>query len=242
MTASREFAQLNSIPSSYPVMSVLLVEDDLDVAATIGDYLEAHGVRVDFAYTATQARARIATTEFDLLLLDVQLPGETGLQLCQQLKHAGLQTPSLFLTARGGLDDKLAGFAAGAIDYIVKPFELAELLARIRALCGLQRGGGLLCIEAAGYRLHPQRGVLERGQQHLALNAAGVNVLERLMRASPGCVSRQQLATALWGEQAPASDPLRTHIYELRQAMQAQFGDAPIHTVRGLGYRFSNVA
>ncbi|MGQ0800787.1 MAG: response regulator transcription factor [Pseudomarimonas sp.] len=226
-------------PALHTELRVLLVEDDLDVASAIGDYLEAHGLQVDFAYSAMEARARVAGSEFDMLLLDVQLPGETGLQLCQQLKQAGLQTPSLFLTARGGLADRLAGFAAGGIDYIVKPFEPAELLARIRALCGLQRATGRLCVQAAGYRLHPQSGVLERGEHSLVLHAAGVALLERLMQTSPGCVSRQQLMHALWGEQTPASDPLRTHIYELRQAMLAQFGEAPIHTVRGLGYRFA---
>ncbi|GAB3331374.1 response regulator transcription factor [Marilutibacter aestuarii] len=223
-------------------LAVLLVEDDLDVAAGIGDYLEAHGLAVDFAYDASQARARLLESTFDLLVLDVNLPGEDGMSLCRELKQVqGLRQPAIFLTARGGLADKLRGFEAGALDYMVKPFEPAELLARIRAMGTHARAadGGLIL--ADGYRLDPQRGLLSRDELSLSLHATGLGILARLMRAFPGTVSRQALCEGLWGDEAPGSDPLRTHVYQLRRAMQERFGESPITTVRGLGYRFGGL-
>lgn len=220
-------------------LKVLLVEDDLDVAAGIADYLEAHGLAVDFAYDATQARARLLESAFDLLVLDVNLPGEDGLSLCHELKREqDLRQPAIFLSARGGLADKLRGFEAGAVDYMVKPFAPAELLARIRAIAihTNKVDGALLRVGA--YRLDPQRGLLLRDELSLPLHATGLAILMRLMQAHPGTVSRQALCEGLWGDEAPDSDPLRTHVYHLRRAIQERFGEAPIATVRGLGYRF----
>ncbi len=219
-------------------LKVLLVEDDLDVAAGIGDYLVAHGVDVDFACNAAQARARLLDASFDLFVFDVNLPGEDGIALCRQLKREGLQQPAIFLTARGALDDKLRGFEAGAVDYVVKPFAPAELLARLRAIAthaGDARGA---VVEVGDYRLDPQRGLLSRGDRSLPLQATALAILRRLMQAHPGSVSRQALCEALWGEEAPESDPLRTHVYQLRQALQDRFGEASVVTVRGFGYRF----
>lgn len=221
---------------------VLLVEDDLDVAAGIGDYLEAHGLRVDFAGSASEARARVAESEFDLFVLDVNLPGQDGIALCRELKQGkGLATPAIFLTARGGLQDKLQGFAAGAVDYMVKPFAPAELLARIRAICahvGTAVGTGLM---VEGYALDAHGGLLSHGGRQLQLHAFGLAILRRLMQAHPRTVSKQSLSEGLWGDQPPDSDPLRAHIYQLRQALLERFGEAPIHTVRGIGYRFGSV-
>lgn len=219
-------------------LRVLLVEDDLDVAAGLVDYLEARGMIVDHAIDAREAEARLLEDSHDLWLFDVQLPGEDGLALCRRLKQDRAATPPvLILTARGALQDRLAGFAAGAIDYVVKPYEPAELVARIRALTRHvpARGGGW--IEAAGWRLDPQRGLLERDGRRLQLGASATRLLRRLMQASPGCVSRAALGEALWGE-AGDDDDLRTHLYELRRALRAAFDEAPIHTVRGLGLRF----
>lgn len=220
-------------------LKVLLVEDDLDVAAGIADYLEAHGLMVDFAYDAPQARARLLESAFDLLVFDVNLPGEDGLTLCHELKRKqGLRQPAIFLTARGGLADKLRGFEAGAVDYMVKPFEPAELLARIRAIASHANSADGALLRVAGYHLDPQRGLLSKDGLSLPLHATALAILVRLMRAHPGTVSRQALCEGLWGDEAPDSDPLRTHVYQLRRAMQARFGEAPIVTVRGLGYRF----
>jgi DNA-binding response OmpR family regulator len=226
------------VPELLPRLRVLLVEDDLDVAGGLVDYFEAHGIEAEHAISAREARARLLESSFDLWLFDVQLPGEDGFSLCRRLKAETRHTaPVLFLTARGALKDRLAGFAAGAIDYVVKPFEPAELVARVRALArhAPARSGGV--IEAAGFTLDPQRGLLLHAGRELQLGASATRLLLRLMQASPGCVSRAELGEALWGE-AGEEDALRTHVYALRRSLRDAFGEAPLHTERGLGLRF----
>jgi DNA-binding response OmpR family regulator len=217
---------------------VLLVEDDLDIAAGLGEYLEARGVAVDFACMAREARRLALDASFDVLVLDVQLPDGNGIALCRELKARGLRSPVLFLTARGSLQDKLSGFDAGGVDYMVKPFEPAELLARIKALAEhIPHAGGLL-IRAGDFSLDPATALLTGPDGSLPLGATAVLILRRLMEASPGSVAREELNTLLWGATRPDSDPLRMHIYELRQALSTAFGSPLIDTVRGFGYRF----
>lgn len=218
---------------------LLLVEDDIDLAAGIGEYLADHGLDVDFAYNAAQARERVGATTFDLLVLDVNLPGQDGIALCRELKHAmALATPVIFLTARGALDDKLRGFEAGGVDYMVKPFAPAELLARIRAITAHVATSERLVLVVDGYTLDLRSGLLSLGPRQLQLHASGLAILRRLMQAHPGSVSRQRLCDELWGDESPQSEPLRAHIYQLRQAMQTALGASPIITMRGIGYRF----
>lgn len=218
---------------------VLLVEDDLDVAAGIGDYLQSHGLHVDFAANAHEARARVAETGFDLWVLDVNLPGQDGIALCRELKQAhGLATPAIFLTARSTLEDKLRGFEAGATDYVVKPFAAAELLARIRAITAHASAGEGFSLQVGEYSLDARSGRLSRGAEGMQLHSTGLAIIRQLMQAHPRSVSKQTLCENLWGDAAPDSDPLRVHIYHLRRAMLGRFGEAPITTVRGIGYRF----
>jgi DNA-binding response OmpR family regulator len=220
---------------------VLLVEDDLDIAAGIGDYLSAHGVVVDFAGNAVEARARVLDGDFDVLVLDVNLPGEDGVALCRSLKQEwNLRQPAIFLTAHGNLEDKLRGFAAGALDYVVKPFAPAELLARLRAIAEQAAVAGGPQLRVGDYVLDLQRSLLLRGSVHLQLHATGAAIVRQLMQAHPGSVGKRALSESLWGDAAPESDPLRAHVYQLRQAMQARFGETPIATVRGVGYRFGS--
>ena len=222
---------------------ILLVEDDLDIAAGIGDYLQARGLQVDFAGSAAQALARIGQSGFDLFVLDVGLPGRDGFSLCRELRQVhGLATPAIFLTARGGLEDKLAGFEAGAVDYMVKPFEPAELLARIRVVLAHAPARSAARLEVAGYSLDLHGGLLSRDGRSLQLHATGLAIVRRLMQAHPRSVAQQALVEALWGDEAPPSNPLRAHVYQLRQAMLDCFGEAPIATVRGIGYRFGDEA
>lgn len=222
-------------------LKLLLVEDDIDVAAGIGDYLAAHGVEVDFACDAAQAHARLRDDTFDVVVLDVGLPDQDGLSLCHSLKReGGLRSPVLFLTARDALDDKLQGFAAGATDYMVKPFAPAELLARVRAIAAhVPAAGGGALLRVGAYALDLQGRTLARADRHLTLHAAGFVLLRRLMQASPGSVSRSALCELLWEGDVPESDPLRMHIYQLRRSLTECFGVELIETVRGIGYRFA---
>lgn len=222
-----------------PRLTLLLVEDDADIAAGIADYMDAHGVRVDFGYTAAQARARLLERTFDLVVLDVNLPDESGLSLCRSLKQdGGLRCPVLFLTARGALDDKLTAFDAGAVDYMVKPFAPAELLARARAIAAHIPSSGGLQVRVGGYALDLRGQLLRRGEASLPLHASGFALLRRLMDVSPACVSREELSALLWNDGQPDSEPLRMHIYQLRQRLERCFGQPLISTVRGVGYRF----
>ena len=220
-----------------PRIRLLLIEDDFDVAAGLGSYLEARGVMVEYAYTAAAAVSLAAEKPFDLLVMDVQLPDGDGVTLCRQLKEQGLRSPILFLTARSALRDKLAAFDAGAIDYMAKPFAPAELLARVRALVSNIRAAGGTTLRRGAYALDPLSGVLSAGEKSLTLNRTGLTIVRRLLETSPGVVTRAELCELLWGGDTPDSDPLRMHVYELRQALRAAFGDSLIETVRGLGYR-----
>lgn len=226
------------MPLSTAPVRVLLVEDDLDIAAGLGTYLEQQGVVVDFARTAREARRLALDAAFDVVVLDVQLPDGDGFALCRVLKDQGLRSPVLFLTARGALDDKLRGFDAGGVDYMVKPFAPAELLARIKALAlHIPASGGLL-LRVGDFSLDPKAALLTGPGGRVPLHATAVLILRRLMETSPGSVARDELNALLWGEAPPASDPLRMHIYELRQTLTKAFGTPLIETVRGVGYRF----
>jgi DNA-binding response OmpR family regulator len=170
----------------------------------------------------------------------VNLPDQNGLALCQSLKReGGLRSPVLFLTARDALDDKLAAFEAGAVDYMVKPFAPAELLARARAITAHVAQAGGLQLRVGAYVLDLQRHLLQRKDDALPLHASGFVLMRALMEASPGVVSRQALCDRLWQGDPPDSDPLRMHVYQLRQHCQRAFGAPWIASVRGVGYRFS---
>lgn len=219
------------------VMQVLLVEDDLDVAAGIADYLEAHQIVVDFAYNAAQANTRLQEQRFDAIVLDINLPDQNGLQLCQQWQQQQPGLPVLFLTARGELDDKLAGFAAGALDYLVKPFAPAELLARLQIVARQKRLLNLP-LQIGEFALNIESGEFAFQQKPLQLHAMGRALIAALMTAYPAPVSKQSLIEQLWPDEDPQHSPLRTHIYSLRQQCLNAWQIDPIETIKSIGYRF----
>ncbi|UWX04140.1 response regulator transcription factor [Pseudoxanthomonas sp. NC8] len=162
--------------------------------------------------------------------------------LCRALKReAGLRSPVLFLTARGALADKLEAFDAGAVDYMVKPFAPAELLARARAIVAHAPATGGAQLRVGDYVLDLQGHLLRHGEAVQPLHATGLVLLRSLMEASPGCVSREELCALLWQDGPPGSDPLRMHVYQLRRQFGHRFGRPLIATMRGVGYRFTGV-
>lgn len=219
-------------------LTVLLVEDDLDLASGLLEYLSRRGVTLDVATRAREARQRIREGVFDLILMDVQLPDGDGIALCETLKKEGLRSPVLFLTARDQLGDKLRAFDAGAVDYVVKPFAAAELFARIAALTRHIPAMGGWSIRAGRYMLDHHSGVLSGPNGQATVSGPALAITRRLMEASPGHLRRDALNAAIWGDSPPPSDPLRMHIYELRRTLEKAFGDPLIETVRGVGYRF----
>ena len=194
-------------------LSVLLVEDHRQLAQTVVEFLEQEGALVDYASDTTLARTLVQEHHYDILVLDVMLPGEDGYSFCQYLrKELSLDTPVIFMTARDQLDDKLEGFARGGDDYIVKPFALPELVARVQALVRRERrevAPNLLTV--ADLQLDPARQEVRREGQLLKLSPTAFRILRILMRESPKVVSREQLEHELWGDLVPDSDALRSH-------------------------------
>ena len=219
-------------------LSILLVEDHRQLAQTVVEFLEQEGATVDYAGNTSLARELVQEHHYDLLLLDVMLPGEDGYSFCQYLrKELALDTPVIFMTARDQLDDKLEGFARGGDDYIVKPFALPELVARVQALVRRERrevAPNLLTV--ADLQLDPARQEVRREGQILKLSPTAFRILRILMRESPKVVSREQLEHELWGDLVPDSDALRSHLYNLRKAVDKPFEDALLETLPGVGF------
>ena len=178
------------------------------------------------------------TQEYDVVVLDLALPGIDGLTLARRLREdAGKSMPILMLTARDTLEDKLKGFEAGADDYLVKPFELRELEARLLALARRGRGdtGRVLQVDALSFDTETL--TVRRGDDVLSLNPVRLRILELLMRASPRVVSRTEIERAIWGDDPTESDALRTHISAIRQVLDRPYSEAMLRTVHGIGYR-----
>lgn len=224
-------------------MNILLVEDSQDLAANIGEYLEAQGEVVDYAMDGLTGLHLATTNDYDAIILDLNLPGVDGLTLCKRLREdAGKTVPILMLTARDTERDKLVGFEAGADDYLTKPFSLPEMRARLKAVT--RRGtAASTTLQVGDLNFDSQTLVAKRGGNALELTPTGIKLLELLLRASPGVVTRQQVETAIWGDNPPDSDAaLRGHILALRRAIQQGDGDELLHTVHGVGYRIALVA
>ena len=220
---------------------ILLIEDNHDIAAMVGDHLEHSGHEVDFAADGITGLHLAVTEEFDAIILDLMLPGMDGLTICRKLRsEAGKLTPILMLTARDTLEDKVAGLDAGADDYLVKPFEIEELDARLRAM--LRRASGEVAAEVIRIGdLEVDTGTLQvrRQGQSVTLTPIGLKLLIALMKASPKVLNRKALERAVWGEIAPDSDALRSHLYNLRKAIDKPFDHPMLHNIPGLGYRLS---
>jgi len=218
--------------------SVLLVEDNADLAATVGDELEARGYTMDYARDGASALGLAMTQHYDLILLDLMLPKLGGIEVCKRLREQRLTTPILMLTARDQLADKLEGFEIGADDYLVKPFDMEELMMRIKALLRRSRGE----VSDAELRVADlvfDTGSLEvsRAGQRLEVSPTGLRILRVLMRESPKVVTRETLEKELWGDLLPDSDTLRSHVYNLRREIDRPFSEKLLHTLPGIGFK-----
>ncbi len=219
-------------------MDVLIVEDNQDIAANIGDYLTAHSHTCDFAMDGISALHLALTNNYDVIVLDLMLPGMDGMTVCGKLRQdAGKQVPILMLTARDTLPDKLAGFDVGADDYLVKPFALPELLARLLAVTRRNQTPAKGVLRFEDVELDLGTFIAKRGDTVLSLNPACLKLLEKLLRAAPQLVRRRDLEKLLWDHEPPDSDALRTHLYTLRRHLDKPFEHSLLQTVHGIGYR-----
>ena len=221
-------------------MRVLLVEDQADIAANIWDYLGRRGYVVDHCGDGASGLARAITGNYDAIVLDLGLPRLDGLDLCRALREAGHGVPVLMLTARDTLDDKLRGFAEGADDYMVKPFALRELDARLQVLQRRTRAAPApLAFGAIGY--DPAALVALRDGRRIPLTRMQGALLQALVANAPHVCSHERLARVLWPEGEADSAALHTLVYELRAQVDRPFANAAIQSVRGVGYRLLEV-
>ncbi len=222
-------------------MHLLVIEDNPDLVANLCDHLEGHGHLVEVAYDGYGGLGHALADRFDAVVLDIMLPGLNGLEVCSRLRQAGRRVPVLLLTARDTLQDKLQGFACGADDYLVKPFALPELEVRLLALA--RRGrcpSDPTVLQIADLRFEPNTLRVWRGDQLIELPPIPLKLLETLVRAAPRVVSRGELERAVWGDTPPDSDALRSHLHQLRAAVDRPFSLPLVHTLRGLGYRLGD--
>lgn len=224
-------------------MDILLIEDQTALAANVLDYLTALGHQLDYADNGIYGLQLALTQHYDVLILDLSLPGLDGLQLCQQLRQrASRHLPVLMLTARDSLDDKLLGFGAGADDYLTKPFALAELAVRVQALSRRHLLATNHLLEIGELRFDRQRQTASRAGQSLELHPIGMKILQFLAEAYPAVLSRSELTAKLWGDDPPDSDALRAHIYLLRQQLDKPFAQPMLRTVHGVGFKLACAA
>ncbi len=220
-------------------MRVLVVEDHRPIAANIGDYLSGLGHRVEIAANGQKGLDLALQKDFDVLVLDRMLPKMAGDEVCRRLRAERPRLPILMLTALDTTADKVAGFEAGADDYLVKPFALAELKVRLEALVRRTGHPADLTLRVADLSYDPHTLEARRGGRVLALNPSTRKLLELLMRESHRVVLRAELEQLLWGADAPEDDVLRVHMHALRAAIDRPFRLKLLHTVHGAGYRLS---
>ena len=222
-------------------LHLLIIEDQADVAANIWDFLSARGHLVDHAADGVIGLRMAMSGTYDVIVLDLGLPRLDGLDLCRRLRAAGHGVPVIMLTARDQLADKLKGFEEGADDYLVKPFALKELEARIGVLSrrGQPMPGSIL--GALGLELDPRAHTVRREGRTIALTKAQTRILECLLREAPRVVEHERLTRAVWGGEGGDSAALHTHIYALRVALDKPFDRPLIQTVHGIGYRLGEI-
>ncbi|MGH8050687.1 MAG: response regulator transcription factor [Arenimonas sp.] len=222
-------------------MRILVIEDNRDIAANLGDFLEDRGHTVDYAADGVAGLHLAVVNDFDAIILDLNLPGMDGLEVCKRLRAEGRkQTPVLMLTARDSLDSKLAGFESGADDYLVKPFALQEVEARLAVLARRGKAAQPRVLHVADLEYNLDTLEVMRGGQSIQLNPTALKILQSLMEASPSVVTRLELENRVWGEELPDSDSLRVHIHGLRAAIDKPFDKALIQTRHGIGYRIAD--
>lgn len=220
-------------------MRVLVVEDERKLAQVLASALQAEHYEVMVARTGDDGFHRANAEVFDLVVLDLMLPGHSGLEILQTLRKRHIQTPVLILTARDGVDDRVFGLDLGADDYLVKPFALPELLARIRALLRRGRPSEVLRLRAGDLELDLVTRRAVRGEHLLDLTAREFELLEYLLRHQGHLVSREMLAREVWKEPrraTPLDNVIDVQMTRLRKKVDADAGERLIHTVRGVGF------
>jgi len=221
---------------------ILLVEDEIKVGSALSEGLEAQGYEITWAQTGEDGFFHASSNSYDLLLLDIMLPGRDGLEILNALRKQGLKAPVLLLTAKDAIEDRVLGLDMGADDYLVKPFAFAELSARIRALLRRNKPEPTDVLLIASLEIDPVRRTVSREGRRLDLTAREFELLEYLARNHGRVVSRQMLARDVWqetGRATPLDNVIDVHVARLRRKMDEPFEQKLLHTVRGVGFTLS---
>lgn len=221
-------------------MRVLIIEDNRDLASNMFDFLEAKGHVVDAAGDGITGMHLALVNQYDVIVLDLMLPGMDGITLCRKLRdEGGKDTPVLMITARDSLEDKIAGLEAGADDYLVKPAELREVELRLRVLfrrcCDAVQKRKALVVD--GLVLDCSTCSVRRDGMLIKLPPIPYRILEVLMSRSPQVISRNDIEHAVWGDARPDGDSLRAHVHLLRDLIDKPFEQKLLRTLRGFGYQ-----
>jgi two-component system, OmpR family, response regulator len=219
-------------------MRVLVVEDEVRMADVIRRSLTKEGLSTDVANDGDRAIAMATAVDYDAIVLDVMLPDRSGFEACKVLRERGIWSPVLMLTAREAVEDRVAGLDSGADDYLVKPFALAELHARLRSLARRGRPERPTVLEVGSLRLDPARREVLRGAARIDLSAKEFALLEALMRRAGEVVTRLELIEHAWDfAYEIGSNIVDVYIRRLRRKLDEPFGTSSLETVRGVGYR-----
>ncbi len=217
---------------------ILVVEDNTDIASLLVDFFTDKGHITDYAGDGLTGLHLVTVNEYDVILLDLALPGIDGIDLCQKLrKELHSNTPILMLTARDSLDEKLIGFDAGADDYLVKPFDLLEVYARVKALWRRSNNDNQTIINVSNLDFNYETLEVAREGKSIKLNSIRLKILRLLMENTHRVVSRREMEAYIWGDDPTESDALRTHLSAIRQAIDKPFENKLLHTIHSVGYR-----
>ena len=219
--------------------SLLLIEDHGDIAEMLISYFQGRGFTVDYAADGVTGLHLAVTNSYDAIILDLMLPGLDGLSICEKLRQeARDSTPIIMLTARDTLDDKVTGLNLGADDYLIKPFAISELEARLRSQIRRSRGEVSQQLLSVGdLEIDTATMSVKRAGEPLNLTPIAFKILTTLMKASPAVVSRHELERKVWGDIMPDSDTLRSHMYNLRKTIDKPFATSLLRTVPSSGYQ-----
>jgi two-component system copper resistance phosphate regulon response regulator CusR len=222
---------------------ILLVEDEVKVGQAVSKGLQSEGYEITWAQTGEEGFFHASSQTFDLIVLDVMLPGRDGIEVLHTLRTQGCKTPVLLLTAKDAIEDRVLGLDAGADDYLVKPFAFAELTARLRALLRRNKpeSAGVLII--AALEIDQIRRTVSREGRRIDLTAREFELLEYLARNYDRVVSREMLARDVWkesGRATPLDNVIDVHVARLRRKMDDPFESKLLHTVRGVGFTLSD--
>jgi DNA-binding response OmpR family regulator len=220
---------------------ILLIEDEPGIVDFVTRGLEAEGFPVEAALNGVEGERRALRESFDLIVLDLMLPGRGGMEILSALRQARLSVPVIVLTARGEIEDRVAGLDAGAVDYLVKPFSLAELAARVRAQLRLATQSPAASMRVGDIEVSLLTREVHRGERLVRLSSTEFDLLVHLMRHRGRVLSREEILSAVWGyEHDPQTNVVDVYIGYLRRKLSSPGDPAPILTVRSIGYRLDD--